>query len=77
MKFPELSPERRSAMVAIIAGMMAAAYLHGEGTVDLSFGFPPGGLIEGAILAIFGSLGGYAVLLTFRTLRDFATRGKK
>ncbi len=64
-------------MVAIIAGMMAAAYLHSEGVVDLSYGFPPGGLAEGALLAITGSVAGYAVLLAFRKLRDFVTRDQK
>ncbi len=71
-----MSPARRSAMVAIIGGMMAASYLHSQGVVDLSFGFPRGGFAEGALLAITGAVAGYAVLLVFRMLRDFATRGK-
>lgn len=64
-------------MVAIIGGMMAAAYLNSQGIVDLSYGLPRGGLAEGALMAITGALAGYAVLLVFRMLRDFATRGKK
>ena len=77
MKIPKISPARRSVMVAIIGGMMAASYLDSQGIVDLSYGFPRGGLAEGALLAITGSLAGYAVLLAFRKLRDFATRDKK
>ncbi len=72
-----MSPERRSAMVAVIGGMMAAAYLDSEGFVDLGYGFPRGGLAEGALMAFTGALAGYAVLLAFRKLRDFATRDKK
>ncbi len=72
-----MSPKARSVFVAMIGGMMAAAYLHSEGIVDLNYGFPRGGLAEGALLAITGALAGYAVLLAFRKLRDFATRGKK
>ncbi len=63
-------------MVAIIGGMMAAAYLHSQGVVDLGYGFPRGGLAEGALMVITGAVAGYAVLLVFRKLRDFATRGK-
>ena len=55
---------------------MAASYLHGQGVVDLSFGFPRGGLAEGALTAITGSVAGYAVLLAFRKLSDLATRRK-
>ncbi len=72
-----MSPARRSVMVAIIGGMMAAAYLDSRGAVDLSFGFPRGGFAEGALMAITGAVAGYAVLLAFRKLRDFATRNKK
>ena len=56
---------------------MAASYLDSEGIVDLSYGLAPGGFVRGALLAFTGSLAGYAVLLAFRMLRDFATRGKK
>ena len=55
---------------------MAASYLHSEGIVDLSYGFPRGGFAEGALIAITGAVTGYVVLLAFRKLRDFATRDK-
>ena len=64
-------------MVAIIGGMMAAAYLDSQGVVDLTFGSPRGGFVEGALMAIIGATAGYAVLLVFRKLRDFVTRGEK
>ncbi len=64
-------------MVAVVGGMMAAAYLDSQGVVDLSYGFPRGGPAEGALMAMTGGLAGYAVLLVFRTLRDLAARGKK
>ncbi len=64
-------------MVAIIGGMMAAAYLDSQGVVDHSFGLPKGSLAEGALMAITGALAGYAVLLVFRKFRYFATRNKK
>ena len=72
-----MSPARRSDMVAIIGGMMAAAYLDSQGAVDLTFGFPRGGFVEGALMAIIGAAVGYAVLLVFRKLRSFVTRGGK
>jgi hypothetical protein len=56
-------------LLAVVGGMMAAAYLHSQGLVDLSFGFPRGGLLEGASMAITGALAGYAVLLVFRFVR--------
>lgn len=68
---------RRSVVVAVVGGMMAAAYLHSQGLVDLSFGFPRGGLVEGILMAVTGALAGFAVLLTFRLLRDLAQRLKK
>ncbi len=71
-----LSPARRSVVLSMIGGMMAASYLDGEGIVDLSYGFPRGGLAEGALIAITGDVAGYVVLLAFRKLRDFATRDK-
>jgi len=64
-------------MLAIIGGMMAAAYLHGSGMVDLSLGFSRGGLAEGAIMAGSGAAAGYAVLAVFRGLRHVATRARK
>jgi hypothetical protein len=54
--------------------MMAAAYLHSQGAVDLSFGFPRGGLVEGLLLAATGALAGFGVLLGFRLLRDLTER---
>ncbi len=69
-----MSPARRSVVLSMIGGMMAAAYLDGEGIVDLSYGFARGGLAEGAHMAISGAVAGYVVLLAFRKLRDFATR---
>ena len=56
---------------------MAAAYLHSQGVVDLSFGFPRGSLVEGILMAVTGALVGFAVLLTFRLLRELAQRLKK
>ncbi len=64
-------------MVAVIGGMMAAAYLDAEGMVDRSFGFPQGGVVEGALMAITGATAGYAVLFSFRKLRDLVTRDKE
>ncbi len=72
-----MRPPRRSVMVAIIGGMMAAAYLHSQGLADLGFGFPEGGFAEGALMAIIGAVAGYAALLVFRKLRDFSARGKE
>ena len=72
-----MSPERRSELVAVLGGMMAAAYLDGEGVVDLSYGFPRGGLAEGALMAVTGAVAGYAVLLAFRKLRELVTRDEK
>ena len=72
-----MSPERRSVLVAAIGGMMAAAYLGTEGIGDLSFGFPQGGVVEGALMAITGATAGYAVLFSFRKLWDLVTRDKE
>ncbi len=72
-----MSPERRSVLAAVIGGMMAAAYLDAEGMVDLGFGFPQGGVVEGALMAIAGATAGYAVLFSFRKLRDMVTRDKE
>lgn len=58
----------------MIGGMMAAALLHNEGTLNLGFGFPRGGMIEGALVAIAGSLTGFVVLLAYRKLRNLAGR---
>lgn len=72
-----MSPARRSVVVAIIGGMMAAAYLESQGLVDLTIGFPRGGFVEGALMAVIGATAGYAVLLVFRKLRNYVTRGEK
>ena len=56
---------------------MAAAYLHSQGVVDLSFGFPKGGLVEGILMAGTGALAGLAILRTFRLLRELTQRLKK
>ncbi len=69
-----MSPERRSVLVAVIGGMMAAAYLDSGDVIDLSYGFPQGGFAEGALMTITGAVAGYAVLLAFRKLRDLVTR---
>ncbi len=76
MKISNFDPKTRSDLLAEVGGMMAAAYLHTKGVVDLGFGFPPGGVMEGAAIAIIGSGAGYAVLFVFRKLREFATRGR-
>lgn len=72
-----MNSERRSVLIAVVGGMMAAAYMDSEGIVDLSFGFPRDSIAQGALLAAAGGVVGYLVLLVFRTLRDFATRGRK
>jgi hypothetical protein len=72
MNIPKMSPARRSVLVAVIGGMMAASYLDDQGIVDLSYGFAEGGFAEGAFMAITGSLAGCAVLLAFRFVRDLA-----
>ena len=77
LRVRDMSPPRRSVVVAVIGGMMAAAYLHSQGVVDLGFGFPPGGLVEGVMMAITGALAGFGALLAFRLLRDLAGRLKK
>ena len=71
-----MSRARRSVILSVIGGMMAASYLDSEGIVDLSYGFPRGGFAEGALIAMTGAVAGYVVLLVFRKLRDFATRDK-
>ena len=72
-----MSPERRSVLVTVVGGMMAAAFLHNEGIVDLSFGFAQGGVVEGALTAVTGATAGYAVLFSFRKLRDLVTRDRE
>ena len=61
-------------MLAILGGMMATAYLHSSGALDLSFSFPRGGPAEGAVIAMTGAAAGYAVLFVFRRLRDVVKR---
>ena len=72
-----MSPKTRSVVLAIIGGMMAAAYLDGRGVVDLGYGFERGGFAEGALMALTGAFAGYAVLLVFRILRKLADRDEK
>ncbi len=72
-----MSPKTRSIVLAVIGGMMAAAYLDGRGVVDLGYGFERGGLAEGALMALTGAMAGYAVLLVFRILRKLANRDEK
>ncbi len=72
-----MSPKTRSVILAMIGGMMAAAYLDGRGVVDLSYGFGRGGFAEGALMAVTGDIAGYAVLLVFRVLRNFTSRDEK
>ncbi len=71
-----MSPPIRSVLLAIVCGMMAAALAHERGMVDLGYGFPRGGFLEGALMALTGGLAGYAVLLVFRKLRALASRAK-
>ena len=71
-----MSPATRSVLLAIICGMMAASFLHVRGIVDLSYGFAPGGVLEGALMALTGGLVGYAILLAFRKLRNLTNRAK-
>ncbi len=77
LKALDMRPPRRSVVVAVIGGMMAAAYLDSQDVVDLSFGFPRGGLVEGLLMATTGALAGFGVLLAFRLLRELAERFKK
>jgi hypothetical protein len=72
-----MRPETRSIVIAVLAGMMAAAYLESAGKVDLSFGFPDGGPAEGALIALTGAVVGAAVLLAFRGLRKLAGMARK
>lgn len=71
-----MGPVRRSVLLAVIGGMMAAAYLDSADIVDLSYGFPQGGFAEGVLMAITGGVAGYAILLAFRKLRDLVRRDK-
>ena len=64
-----MRPQIRSIVIAILAGMMAAAYLDSAGKVDLSFGFPEGGPVEGALIALTGATGGLVVLMVYRGVR--------
>ena len=76
MNISIFDPNTRSVLLAAMGGMMAAAYLDTKDIVDLGFGFPPGGIMEGAAIAIIGSGAGYAVLYVFRKLREFVTRNR-
>ena len=72
-----MSPATRSVLLAVICGMMAASFLQVRGIVDLSYGFSPGGLMEGVLMALTGGLGGYAILWVFRKLRDLSNHARK
>lgn len=72
-----MRPEIRSIIIAVLAGMMAASYLDSAGRVDLSFGFPEGGPVEGGFIALIGATGGYAVLLAYRGLRKVFSMARK
>ncbi len=72
-----MRPDIRSLLLAVLAGMMAAAYLDSVGRVDLSFGFPDGGPAEGAVIALIGAAGGFAVLMAFRGLRKLVGQARK
>lgn len=65
-----MKPATRSVLLAIIFGMMASSILHQRGVVDLSYGFEHGGFMEGALMALTGAVGGYAMLFVFRVLRN-------
>ena len=71
-----MSPALRSVLLSVVFGMMAAAFLHERGVVDLSLGFPSGSFEEGAVMALTGGVGGYALLLAFRLLRSLSRRAK-
>jgi len=64
-----MRPQTRSIVISILAGMMAAAYLDNAGKIDLSFGFPDNGPVEGALIALIGAAGGSAILLVYRGVR--------
>jgi hypothetical protein len=72
-----MRPEIRSIVIAILAGMMAAAYLDNAGRVDLSFGFPDGGPVEGTFIALIGAVGGFVVLMSFRGVRKLFQRARQ
>ncbi len=72
-----MRPKTRSVILAMIGGMMAAAYLDNRGAVDLSYGFGRGGFAEGVLMALTGAMAGYAVLLVFRILRKLAHRDEE
>ncbi len=72
-----MSPKTRSVVLAMMGGMMAAAFLDGRGVVDLSYGFARGGFAEGALMALSGAIAGTAVLLVFRLLRKFVSPDEK
>lgn len=71
-----MNPSIRSILLAVVFGMMAAAFLDERGIVDLSFGFTDGGVEEGVFMALIGGLGGYAILLAFRILKGLSNHSK-
>ncbi len=76
MKISIFDSKTRSVLLAAAGGMMAAAFLHTKGVVDIGFGFPSGGFMEGAAIAIIGAAGGYAMIYVFRKLRQFTSGAK-
>jgi hypothetical protein len=72
-----MRPETRSNFIAVLTGMMAAAYLDSAGKMDLSFGFPDGGPAEGAFIALIGAVAGFLALVCFRGLRKLVRLGRK
>ena len=72
-----MSPATRSVLLSVICGMMAAAFLHERGVMDLSFGFASGGIEEGVLMALIGGLCGYAMLQIFRLIMGLTNRAKE
>ena len=71
-----MSPTIRSVLLSVICGMMAAAFLHERGVINLSFGFSSGSIEEGALMALLGGLGGYAIFLVYRLIKGLANHVK-
>ena len=72
-----MSPATRSVLLAVIFGMMAASVLHENDIIDLSYGFPRGGILEGGLMALTGAVGGYAMLFVFRLFRRLSRNAGK
>ena len=74
MKFSLMGAGKRAVLIAVLCGMMASSYLHDQNTVDLSFGFPPGGFMEGVLTALTVGVGGFAILMVFRLMSRLGPR---